>query len=126
MILGSLWGRIQLVDEVRAMTVMAEFECWPLWQDTDSGRVNVDPGGFGMPAALVDDLNAWADRFDRTYVPDNLSAPGFPDSRTEDAFYAEGLRLAARVAQALGATVAFYDGRSHETREVGLMDDGAT
>lgn len=50
------------------MTLMAEFKCWPLWQDTGSGRVNVDPGGFGIPADLVHALNAWADRFDRTYV----------------------------------------------------------
>ncbi|MDQ4109642.1 MAG: hypothetical protein M3306_00880 [Actinomycetota bacterium] len=101
---------------------MAEFECWPLWQDVDRGRVNIDPGLVGLPAALVDDLNTWADRFDTTYGLEDPSASGFPDSRAEDAFYAEGLRLAGRVAQALGATVAYYDGRSHETREVSPSD----
>lgn len=120
--MASSWGRIQLVDEVRAMTVMAEFESWPLWQDTDRGRVNVDPGEIGLPAALVDDLNTWADMFDTTYTPEDPSASGFPDSRAEDLFYAEGMRLAQRVAQALGVTVAFYDGRLDETREVSAHD----
>lgn len=109
-------------DEVRAVTVMAEFECWPLWQDADRGRVNVDPGEVGLPAALVDDLNAWADMFDTTYRPEDPSASGFPDARAEDAFYAEGLRLARRTAQAMGVTVAYYDGRSHGTREVSPHD----
>lgn len=108
---------------MRAVTLMAEFECWPLWQDVDRGRVNVDPGEVGLPEALVDALNAWADRFDTTYILDDPSASGFPDSRAEDAFYAEGLRLAGRVAGALGATVAYYDGRSRETREVRPSDD---
>lgn len=34
--------RTQLVDEVLAVTVMAEYECWPLWQETGGGRLYVD------------------------------------------------------------------------------------
>lgn len=82
------------MDTNRAtIKVMADHECFPLWQQNADGLANIDPGTLPIPPDLVRDLLAWADVFDRTLNRSDPANSGFPDTTAEATFYAEGERL---------------------------------
>jgi hypothetical protein len=93
--------------------VMAEYESFPLWQRDSRGTANVDPATLPIPSGLAQELLDWADAFDSTLNRSDPAASGFSDPAAEDDFYAEGQRLARRLADELAGRYAieWFDGR---------------
>lgn len=100
------------LDDIRGgtLTVMTDYDCWPLWLD---GVGNVDPGGFVSPS-LVADLRTWQtvydDLLDRE-VPQNTA---WPSGEAERDFVTTGRRLAQRLAAELAGHchVRYHDERT--------------
>lgn len=83
--------------------VMPDYQCWPLWWDSGAPDIgNIDPASLGLPAPLVADLTAWAERFEAGFDWDDPGRSPAPTSEEALAFEAEGRSLARRVAAALG------------------------
>lgn len=93
------------------LEVMAEYECYSFWVASNGIRENVDPATLGLPGDLTSEIGSWEQSYDETYDQDDPGSSGFPDEDSERAFNVQGLRLAARTSEALGAgwTVRYYD-----------------
>jgi hypothetical protein len=52
---------------MRQLKLMAEVQCWPLWQDEPDAFDNVDPATLGLSARLLEQLTRWTDRWDAQY-----------------------------------------------------------
>lgn len=106
--------------------VMPDYGCHPLWVTVGSDVRKNDPNRLPIPAALADELAAWAVSYDQTLNHNHPPDSRFPDPETEDAFWAAGVLLACRLAIALVGryTVAVYDGRLCE--RLALSDSGRT
>ena len=79
----------------RKFKLMADYECWPLW-DLDRPD-NVDPGDLGLSPVLVRDLELWQDSFDATLNRDDPAQSGFASDEDRSAFEARGLDLLERL-----------------------------
>jgi len=76
----------------RAVKLMAEYECWPLWGvEPDVG--NIDPAELPISDTTREALDRWAAAYDATLDQDYPPDSGFPDEESETAFELEGLRL---------------------------------
>ena len=83
------------------LRVMADYDCWPLWNDDDPD--NVDPATLPISAALLDRLARWQQRFDDLLDrADPARSPGFATDYAEAAFEAEGRQLAEDLRRELG------------------------
>ncbi len=86
----------------RAIRLLADYDCWPLWE-ASPGRVdNIDPAHLPISEALGRDLAAWADRFDAILNRDDPAASGFDSPEQAAVFTADGVALAARLRLELG------------------------
>ena len=83
----------------RAIKLMADYECFPLWEVETVG--NIDPADLPIDDGLCADLLAWAQRFD-----DGLNwedpARSVVSPEEQAAFEAEGLSLADQLRTGLG------------------------
>lgn len=88
------------------LVMIAEPGCSPLWVDSGSGVVNTAASDLPLPADLVRGIGMWGSDVE-TDQPD-------------EEFFARGMRLAIRLAEALGpqSTVHFFDGREGSLRLV--------
>lgn len=77
----------------KLMKLMADYQCFPLWEALDDGTHNVNPDDLPLTADLKSALRNWSASYDRTlnqeYPPDS----GFASPAEEEAFEAEGRRL---------------------------------
>ena len=78
------------------LTLRADPGSWPLWDDDEGDAV--DPDEFGLPPALLADLDAWTLRLDRV-------DGWFEDPQERHRFDEEGRALWLRIAQALAGRV---------------------
>lgn len=85
---------------VRKLRVMADYDCWPLWDDGTC--LNVDPASLPLSADLVRELSAWSARFDAILNRDDPARSAFPTLDDRARFLAEGRRLSDRVKSELG------------------------
>ena len=77
----------------RSLKLMADYECSPLWEQTETGTNNIDPEDLPISQGLRDALNAWAQRYDDTLDHDDPRRSGFPNQEAEVAFNADGQAL---------------------------------
>jgi len=97
----------------KLMKLMADYECFPLWEVLDDGTMNVNPDDLPVAGDLKAALRIWAASYDRTlnqeYPPDS----GFTTPEEEAAFEAEGRRLWEELQAQLGPEykVVYYSGR---------------
>ena len=73
------------------MRLMADYECWRLWDAEDVG--NIDPEKLPLSEPLKRALAAWSAAYDATLNRDDPVASGFPSPAAKAAFEAEGERL---------------------------------
>lgn len=90
-----------------AVKVMAELACDPLWFADGDEAGCFAPDHFGVSVNLANDLNAWEDKFDRSYDRDDPRRERWTQSDAEE-HEREGRVLACRLADELAAT-----GRGH-------------
>jgi hypothetical protein len=93
------------------LTIMPDYECFSFWVANGGLRDNVDPATLGIPPELAAEIDAWEQAYEATYVSDDPASCGFPDEKSERAFTVAGLKIAERVADALGPgwSVKYYD-----------------
>ncbi|MBB4017451.1 MULTISPECIES: hypothetical protein [Chelatococcus] len=78
-------------SKVRKIKLMADYDCWPLW-DLDEIR-NVNPETLPLSATLKAALEAWAASYSETLDRDNPVESGFSSKAAAIAFNKEGRRL---------------------------------
>lgn len=95
-------GRIKL---------MADYECFPLWDMGPSGPGNLDPRELPISRLLIERLEAWAGKYDETLDREDPSSSGFSTRNLHRSFVEEGRRLAVQLAQEVGdgCIVLYYD-----------------
>jgi hypothetical protein len=79
---------------------MADYQCWPLWDEDEPD--NVDPASLGLSATLQERLTAWADDFEEGFNWDDPAASPDREPGWAEAFDATGRALAADVQRELG------------------------
>jgi hypothetical protein len=89
---------------MRALKLMADYDCWPLWEASPGATGNVDPSDLPISESLKDRLARWAADFDATLDRDNPSQSGFSTPEEEAAFVARGLTLGTELQAELGPT----------------------
>ena len=101
---------------VRRVKLMSDYSAFPLWAEPDKGPVSadddfqpgeLDPEDLPLTAALVAELQGWAELHIRLLG----SAFEWPSEQAKVAFAAEGRRLLARVRDELGSDyeVLYFD-----------------
>ncbi len=86
----------------RSLRLMADHDCFPLWERTGTGMDNVDPAALPISPSLQDALDLWAEQHDATLDRDDPGQSGFKARDAESAFKAEGKALLGRLEAELG------------------------
>ncbi len=74
--------------------LMADYECFPLWCSIDGGvSENIDPASLAISIALHQQIDAWDEQYQATYVADNPVVSGFADATEKARFVAQGYQL---------------------------------
>jgi hypothetical protein len=99
-----------IVDEARTLLarqhprrwvkVMADYECWPLW-DPNPPK-NLDPEELPISEPLRLDLTSWAAAFDQTLNRSDPASSGFASTHDAEHFVAQGRALVERLQGELG------------------------
>jgi hypothetical protein len=87
---------------MRALKLMADYECWPLWEASPGVVGNMDPEHLPISQNLKDRLFQWADDFDATLDRDDPRQSGFPTAEDEAEFRERGAKLGAELQAELG------------------------
>lgn len=87
----------------KKMKLMVDYQCFPLWEESDGDTKNVNPDDLPLASELKSALRNWAASYERTlnqeYPPDS----GFINPEQEAAFEAEGKRLWKELRVQLGS-----------------------
>jgi hypothetical protein len=87
---------------MRKIKVMADYQCFPLWEASAGVAGNIDPDSLPISDLLKHDLLEWADRFDATLDLDDPVNSRFKNEAEERDFRDEGEHLAKRLQDELG------------------------
>jgi hypothetical protein len=93
--------------------LMADYECFPLWEVLDDGTNNLNPDSLPLTDELKVALRNWAASYDRTLNRDYPPESGFATPEDEAAFEVEGRRLWKELQAQLAprSRVAYYSSR---------------
>ena len=80
-------------SQQRKFKLMADYECWPVWETTGGEFCNLDPQLLGLSDALVNRIEAWADLYDATLQSDDPAASDFTNETDRLSFEHEGLTI---------------------------------
>jgi len=87
---------------MRVIKLMADYQCFPLWEASPGEVGNIDPDELPISQELKARLASWARQFDETLNMDYPPDSGFEDAKAEADFKQEGLRLAGQLRTELG------------------------
>ena len=87
---------------MRKIKVMADYQCYPLWDMAPGMYGDVDPNSLPISAELKRQFIDWAQAFDATLNMDDPASSGFKSEEAAAAFKACGLQLARRLQLELG------------------------
>lgn len=85
---------------MRILRLSNEYECYPTWIDED-GLENIDPAALEIPADLAARIDAWDERYQATYNPEDPASSGFSDVAEAAAFMKEGKGLCRELEDAV-------------------------
>lgn len=88
---------------MRTLKLMADYDCFPLWEASPGQVGNIDPETLNISAELKGDLAEWARFFDQTLNRDDPANSGFASTEAENAFKMQGRTLGERLQTELGA-----------------------
>lgn len=91
---------------MRAIKLMADFQCHPLWEASPGVIGNIYPGDLPISSSLRNRLMAWAATFDATLNMDDPASSGFESDQAAGEFKQEGAALAQQLQDELGAAYA--------------------
>lgn len=89
---------------MKTIKLMADYRCFPLWNVSPGDYANISPNSLPISSSLRQDLNAWADEYDRTLDLNSPSDAGFDSQRAADQFVATGYSLLNRLQKELGSS----------------------
>lgn len=89
---------------MRTIKLMADYQCFPLWEASPGDFGNIDPKDLPISRALQEALMAWAMKFDSTLNLDDPATSGFDSDEGAEEFRKEGEVLARRLQEELGPT----------------------
>lgn len=87
---------------MKALRLMADYHCRPIWEDGGDTVGNVDPASVPISEDLIRRLNSWAAKFDATLDLADPSNSGFASEALASAFVEEGLALCRAFEAELG------------------------
>lgn len=87
---------------MRAIKLMADYGCFPLWEASPGVVGNVAPEDLPISLSLQQRLMTWASKFDATLNQDDPSSSGFRSEQAAIEFRQEGEVLAQRLQEELG------------------------
>jgi len=87
--IGGRWS----FDATVKIRLMADFDCFPLWEVRADGTRNVDPSELPISESLMVALRSWGQQYDRTLNRRDPASSGFQTKEEESTFEAEGKRL---------------------------------
>jgi hypothetical protein len=89
---------------MRKIKLMADYDCFPLWE-ADAGRAgDLDPNVLPISQVLKERLLRWASTFDATLDRDDPRLSGFATPAEKITFSTEGVVLGADLQEELGPT----------------------
>lgn len=94
---------------MKAIKLMADYQCHPLWDMTTGQYGDIDPADLPLSEELKRRLNEWARRYDETLNMESPQDSGFKNDSLETEFNVEGHRLAECLRNELGPTYAITE-----------------
>lgn len=94
---------------MRKIKLMADYQCYPIWETKDRSYSDVDPFQLPISNELATEIAAWGRRYDETLNLDDPATSGFASTELEEEFCRWGERLFERLKSELtgGFVVAF-------------------
>lgn len=87
---------------MRTLKLMADYQCFPLWEASPGEVGNVNPASLPISSVLQSQLMDWADVYDGTLNLENPACSGFMDTNAKAVFNMQGIRLADQLRNELG------------------------
>ena len=88
---------------MRTIKLMADYDCFPLWEASPGVVGNIDPASLPISKALKADLMTWAESYNETLNRDDPAKSGFNIKEAEDQFKLQGKALSERLQAELGS-----------------------
>ncbi len=88
---------------MKIIKLMADYDCYPIWHDSDKEVGNIDPSLLPISKNLHECLLSWVDMFDSTLNRADPILSGFKNKDDADEFYAQGEQLMKRLTFELGS-----------------------
>lgn len=88
---------------MRVIKLMADYQCYPLWEASPGIVGNIDPEDLPISSSLQQKLIAWAEKFTATLNMDDPPRSGFESEQEASEFRQEGAMLAQYLRNELGA-----------------------
>lgn len=82
---------------------MADYQCFPIWENSSGVVGNVDPASLNISADLISRLNHWAGKFDSTLKLDDPMNSGFASEAEKLDFMNQGRDLCQALQAELGS-----------------------
>ena len=90
---------------MKKIKLMADYECFPLWEILDDGVENINPDSLSIPCSLKKSLREWAKVYDSTLNKIDPVNSGFITKIAEIDFENEGMRLYQELQLHLGKKI---------------------
>lgn len=88
---------------MRTIKLMADYECFPLWEASPGDVGNIDPDSLPVSEDLRVRLMSWAEKFDSTLNMNDPLNSGFADEEEEINFKKAGQELGEHLQEELGS-----------------------
>jgi hypothetical protein len=102
----------------RILKLMADYDCFPIWEVFSDGIENITPDSLPISDDLKKDLHTWSDVYDQTLNIDDPESSGFVDAQSEQKFEIEGKRLWSELRSQLQTTcqILYFSEIDHELK----------
>lgn len=87
---------------MKKIKLMADYYCFPLWNDSPGEVGNIDPESLPLSTELKARLNDWSKKYDLILNDDDPASSGFETKEDEQNFIREGGELAKYLQIELG------------------------
>ncbi|MFZ3001543.1 MAG: hypothetical protein WA071_14540 [Undibacterium umbellatum] len=87
---------------MRMIKLMADYNCFPLWENSPGKIGNIDPDSIPISDDLKNLLSLWGDEYTETLNTEDPLNSGFKNADRERNFITTGERLAERLQMELG------------------------
>lgn len=91
-----------LLPTRRKIKLMADYECWPLWEASPGKVGDINPASLPISDSLRDELRKWKQSYDSILNRSDPASSAFPNEAAEQEFKKTGFKLAKRLQQELG------------------------